>query len=149
MSQFKIVKHLRTLLAIGAIAIAPCTAFAQLYDSGWRIVEADALSDLELTGAGVKINNLIITESGTRKPDQPLGTYEFAASALKRAAGRRDVRVELVGFKADKTPTIVSVVVINIYDEQTNKSATSQHRFVANPTEVAETKTYFIRALIP
>jgi len=138
----------RTLIP-ALIALAPTIAFAQQYDSGWRIVEADALPDLELSGGGIKVNNLLVAESGSRTPDQRLATYEFSVSALKRAPGRRDIRVELFGLTADKTPTIMSAVVINIYDEQANKSSTNTHRFVAKPQEVKDTSTYFIRVLVP
>src|SRR5690349_6805553 len=104
----------RTIIAALFVG-APTLALAQQYDSGWRIVEADALSDLELSGAGVKVNNLVITPDNPIKPDQPLATYQFSVSVLKRVPARRDIRVELVGFKADKTPTILSAVVVNMY----------------------------------
>jgi hypothetical protein len=59
------------------------------------------------------------------------------------------VRVELVGIRNDNQPSIASVIAINISDEQPNKMAVDTHRFVAIPAEIADTKSYFIRVLIP
>jgi hypothetical protein len=140
---------IKRILIAAAIAIAPTAATAQLYDSGWRIVDADTLSDLELNGASVRVNNLVITPDGAVKPGQSLANYEFSVSALKKTPEKRNIRIELVGFKEDKTPTMVSVVVINMYDDQGNKTATGQHRFAAKPDEVKDTKSYFIRVMIP
>jgi hypothetical protein len=140
---------LKYLTTAAFIAVAPSAALAQLYDSGWRIIQADALSDVELSGAGVRINNLVITPDSPIKPGQDLANYEFSASALKKVPEKRNIRIELVGFKADKTPTILSAIAINMYDDQGNKTATGQHRFAAKPEEVKETQTYFLRVMIP
>jgi hypothetical protein len=140
---------LRHAIAAALIAGAPNVALAQLYDSGWRIIQADSLSDVELSGAGVRVNNLVITADNPIKPGQDLANYQFTASVLKKVPEKRNIRIELVGFKADKTPTILSAIVINMYDDQGNKTATGQHRFAAKPEEVKETQTYFIRVMIP
>ena len=134
----------RFLLAV-ILACLPLTAMAQQYDSGWRIIGAE---DLELSGAGVRVNNFVITQSEQPRGN-PLASDTFSASAVKRVAGRRSVRVELVGLKGDKMPTITSILAINFSDEQPNKMQVDQHRFVAFPAEVADTKTYLLRVLIP
>ncbi|WP_431268788.1 hypothetical protein [Dankookia sp. P2] len=139
---------MRKLLLAAMLACLPLSAMAQQYDSGWRIITAEDLADLELSGAGVKVNNFVITQSEQPR-GTPLATYTFSASAVKRVAGRRSVRIELVGLKADKMPTIASIIAINISDEQPNKMQVDQHRFVAFPAEVADTKTYLLRVLIP
>ncbi|TDH58170.1 hypothetical protein E2C06_33980 [Dankookia rubra] len=135
---------MRKLLLAAMLACLPPSAMAQRYDSGRRSITAEGLAGPELSGAGVKVNNVVITRS-----EQPRGAYTFFASAVKRVAGRRSVRIELAGLKGDKRPTISSISAINLGDEQPNRMQLDQHRFIAFPAEVADTRTYLLRVLIP
>jgi hypothetical protein len=122
---------------------------AQQFDTGWKIVASEALSDLEFTGAGLRINNFVISQYEEPKNGSKLTQFTFSAAALKKTVGKRSVLVEIVGFKEDKTPTISSILAINIYDETANKLTTGEHRFLAYPSEVQDTRTYVIRVLVP
>jgi len=140
---------MRVFLLMTAFILCSATAMAQTYDSGWKIVAADALSDLEFTGGGMRLNNFVVTQQAAPKSGSKIASYELTATALKRTTGQRSARIELIGFKEDKTPSICSIVAINIYDENANKVASGEHRFLALPSEVAATTTYLIRVMIP
>lgn len=141
--------------AAAALACAPLAAARaqqpqqqrEVFDSGWRQVAADALTDLELSGAGVRVNNLVVTpEQGAA--GKPIAQHVFSASALKRVAGKRGARVEIVGVDAEGKPTVVSVVAVNFYQEQPNATSNDTHRFLAFPAEVAATKGYWVRMVV-
>ena len=139
------------LAAAAALACAPLAAARaqqqQVFDSGWRQVAADALTDLELSGAGVRVNNLLVTpEQGAA--GKQIAQHVFSASAVKRVAGKRGARVEIVGVDAEGKPTIVSVVAVNFYQEQPNATSNDTHRFLAFPAEVAATKGYWVRMVV-
>ena len=139
------------LAAAAALACAPLAAARaqqqQVFDSGWRQVAADALTDLELSGAGVRVNNLLVTpEQGAA--GKQIAQHVFSASAVKRVSGKRGARVEIVGVDAEGKPTIVSVVAVNFYQEQPNATSNDTHRFLAFPAEVAATKGYWVRMVV-
>lgn len=135
---------MRKSLLAAVMAGLPLSGMARQYDSGWRITTAEDLPDPALSGAGVQVNNLVITQSDQPR-GKPLANYAFSASAVKCTAGRRSLRIKLVGLKGDRMPSIA----INVSDEQPNRMQADQHRFVAFPAEVAETGTYLLRVLIP
>lgn len=134
------------------LALLCCTAAqAQRFDSGWRRITADALSDLELSGGDVRVNNLIVAperDSEARaKPDQ-LATYVFSLSAVKRAPGPRSVFVQVVGVTAQQTPTVMSIIAVSFSDGDVNRLRTDSHRFPAFPGEVGTTTDFFVRVLV-
>jgi hypothetical protein len=145
---------MRRVLLGAALACAPLAAPAQqqtaVFDTGWRQVAPDALPDLELNGDGVRINNLLVAP-GT--PEQgsassPLALYVFSASALKRVAGRRFVRVDLVGLSEDGKPTLVAVLTSSFLDDTPNATSNDRYRFAASPAEFAGTKGYWVRMVV-
>lgn len=134
------------VLAAGTVLAAPASAQG-VFDSGWRQIAASDLPDLELVGSGVRINNLVVTpEPGAA--GKPIATHVFSASGLKREAGRRAARVELVGVGEDGRPTVVSVVAINFAREQPNATGSDTHRFAAFPADIAATKGYWVRMVV-
>ncbi len=139
---------MRRMLLAALVAFAPMSALAQQFDSGWKIVEANDLPDMEFSGAGVRVNNLLLTQVEPPRGGG-MGTYTFSASVVKRATGRRSVRVELVGMRGNGTPSVVSVLVANIYDEAANRSSQDTHRFLALPAEVGDTVRYMVRVVVP
>lgn len=140
-----------TLAAALALAVLTTAAVAQAqrggFDSGWRQVSAAALRDLELEGAGVRVNNLVVSPEGSRGYGSMVG-HSFKASGLKRTPGKRWARIELVRLAADNQPTIVSVVVLNFVNEAANAVDNGTHRFAAIPGEVAGTKDYWVRLVV-
>ena len=139
---------MRKMLLAAVLACVPLLAEAQQYDSGWQIVDAKDISDVEYSGAGVRVNNLLLTQSEAPKGNQ-LATYAFSATVVKRVPGRRSVRVELVGMRADGKPSVVSVLASNIYDEKPNVKAEDSHRFIALVPEVDATVRYMVRVFVP
>ena len=144
---------MRRVFLVAALACAPLAAAsaqqqtAAVFDTGWGQVAPDALPDLELNGAGVRVNNLLVT------PDQgtaggQLATGVFSASAFKRAAGRRSVRVDLVGLADDGKPTLVAVLTPAFLDEAPNATSNDRYRFAASPAEFAGTKRYWVRMVV-
>jgi hypothetical protein len=145
---------MRRVLLAAALACAPLAAPAQqqtaVFDTCWRQVAPDALPDLELNGAGVRINNLLVAPS---TPEQgiagsQLALYVFSASTLKRIAGRRLVRVDLVGLDEDGKPTLVAVLTPSFLDETPNATSNDRYRFAASPAEFAGTKGYWVRMVV-
>jgi hypothetical protein len=140
---------MRKSLLAAIIVFSPMGVMAQEYDSGWSRIAPGDLSNLELSGGGVRLNNFVVARDDPPRSAQPLANYTFSGTALKRVEGRRTVRVELVGMKADNTPTITSSIVFNIASEQPNRTDVNRHRFAAYPGEVEATASYFIRVLVP
>jgi hypothetical protein len=137
------------MLLATVLACVPYLAQAQQFDSGWQIVDAKDLPDVEYSGAGVRVNNLLIAQVEAPKSGDRMGSYTFSASTVKRTPGRRSVRIELVGMRSDGKPSVVSVIAVNIYDEAPNKSSSDQHRFLAIPAEVNDTQRFMIRVVVP
>jgi hypothetical protein len=140
---------MRKVLLAAVVAFSSMGATAREFDSGWSRIAPGDLSNLELSGGGVRLNNFVVARADRPRGDQPMANYTFSATALKRVEGRRNVRVELVGMKADDTPTITSSIVFNIVNEQPNRTAVNRHRFVAHPGEIEATTSYLIRVLVP
>lgn len=141
----------RSMMAAGLACAAAGAAQAQqqqggVFDSGWRQVSAAALPDLELDGAGVRINNLVVSGEPARN-NRAMAQHTFRAASVKRGSGRRQARVELVGLAENGRPTIVSVVLLNLREEA-NATDTGTHRFAAFPDEVAGTKGYWVRLVV-
>ncbi len=91
----------------------------------------------------------MVARADRARGDQPLANDTFSAPALQQAEGRRNVRVALVGMKADDTPTITSSIGFTIANEQPNRTAVDRHRFTAYPSEIAATTSDFIQVLVP
>ncbi|MGK7870069.1 hypothetical protein [Falsiroseomonas sp. E2-1-a20] len=138
----------KTALAV-VMALLPGLAMAQQYDSGWQRIAPADLVNLELTGGGVRLNNFIVAPANAPREGEALVNYSFSASAVKQVEGRRNVRVELVGITADRTPTVTSALVFNISSPQANRAATDQHRFIALQSDIEATEAYFIRVMVP
>jgi hypothetical protein len=126
-------------------------AQAQRFDSTWRRISPEALTDLELSGGDVRLNNLIVAperdDQARGKPDQ-LTTYIFSVSGIKRVAGPRSAFLQIVGMTAQQTPTISSIIALNFSDTEVNRLRTDTHRFPALPREVSATTDYFVRVLV-
>ena len=130
------------------IALCPAVALADAFDSGWKTVDAPDLIDLSISGAGVRVNNLTITKARPSRLDG-LGNYYFTSSVTKQVAEPRDVKITIIGFKEDKTTTIMSGVFRSIDDPQENRVLCLQIEFTAFPADVAATTTYHVRVLVP
>jgi hypothetical protein len=147
----------RVFLMAAALACAPLAAPAQqavpaqqqtaVFDTGWRQVAPDALPDLGLSGAGVRINNLLVQQDQEIAGNQ-LALYVFSASTFKRVAGKRSVRIDLVGFGEDGKPTLIAVLTPIFLDEPPNTTSNDRYRFAASPAEFAGTKSYWVRMVV-
>src|SRR4051812_40648126 len=136
------------IAVVGAVLAFSSGAQAQRFDSGWRRIAPDALSDLELSGGDVRVNNFIVAPEkepqARQQPDQ-LATYMFSLSTVKRAAGPRSAFIQIVGVTAERLPTVSSIVAINFGETETNRLRTDSHRFPAFPKEVGTATDYFVR----
>lgn len=104
------------------------------------------MSDLELEGAGVRVNNLVVSGEAPGA-NRAMTQHAFRATGAKRGAGRRQAWIELVGLAENGRPTIVSVLVLNMRAEA-NATDNASHRFAAFPGEVAGTAGYWVRLVV-
>ena len=127
------------------ILAASLPALAQeAADSGWKRVAKTDLERFDLTAGNVRVNNLVVEREKDSEAAGPATPFEFSASVANRAADRLRIHLQIVGLKADGTPSLASNTYVDV-DPRRNESV--RETFRAPPGVLEETATYFVRAL--
>lgn len=138
-------------LALG-LALAPTLALAQLYDSGWRRIAAGDLEHLELSGAGMRVNNFMVyaeERTGQRNTaEDALRTHLFTASATRQENNAREVFVQIVGAREDGTPTVSAAARANFSPQGGARMQAMRSQTPASQAEVEQTRQYHIRMIV-
>jgi hypothetical protein len=138
-------RSLTRLLALPLLLAAAAPAWAQeATELPWtRVAKAD-LERFEAAAGGVRVNNLVVELQKDADPAGPATPFELSASVANRSADRLRVYVEMVGVKADGTPTFSCNSSVDV-DSRRNDSI--RETFRARPGALEETVAYYVRAL--
>ena len=127
-------------------ALAPATGFAQPTPAElrWTRIPAAELERYEAAIGGVRMNNLAVDiESGT-DPAGPATAHEFSVSVANRGADWRHVLVQLVGARADGTPTLSALAEADV---EPRRNESLRVRFHAAEDEMKQTAVFHLRVL--
>jgi hypothetical protein len=136
----------RRLLPLLALAVLAATAARaqQALELPWtRVVKAD-LERFESGAGNVRVNNLVVERQKDSDPAGPATQFEFSASVANRSPEHVRVYLQIVGLKADGTPSLSCDTYVDV-DSRRNESV--RETFRANPAATDETSTYFVRAV--
>lgn len=144
--------HRRALLilaASGAFTLAASslgTAQAQSSPSElrWTRIPAGDLERYEATIGGLRVNNLALGPEAGIEPAGPATAHEFTFTVANRGSAGQRVMVQLVGQRADGTPTLSTLVEVDV---EPRRNETGRERFYASEEEVKQTAAYYLRVL--
>lgn len=110
----------------------------------WTKVAKTALERFESTAGSVRVNNLVVEKQKDAEGTGPATQFEFSASVANRGGERVRTYLQIVGVKADGTPTLSCDTYVDV-DSRRNDSV--RETFRAAPNAVDETVAYWVRAL--
>jgi hypothetical protein len=132
------------LLLVPFVAAAQPASAQEAAEMKWTRVEKANLDHFEGSAGEVRISNVILERESGSDP-AGLGTpYEFSASVANRSKDRMRILVQIVGVKADGTPTLAAEDSVAI-DSRRNDSIRTTLNAPENVLD--ETVAYYLHAL--
>jgi hypothetical protein len=132
------------LAAVGLSAIAAPIRAQEASELRWTKVAKADLERFESMAGSIRVNNLVVEKQRDADPAGPATQFELSASVANRGSDRVRAYVQIVGVKADGTPTLSCDTYVDV-DGRRNESV--RETFRAPPGAIEETVSYWVRAL--
>jgi hypothetical protein len=129
------------LIAAAALAPARAQDAAELH---WTKVAKADLERFESAAGNVRVNNVVVQKQKDGEGAGPATQFEFSASVANRGGDRVRVYLQIVGVKADGTPTLSCDTYVDV-DSRRNESVRETFRAAASAADDAA--SYWVRAL--
>jgi len=128
---------------LAAVASAPARA-QEAAELRWTKVAKADLERFESSAGSVRVNNLVVEKQKDAEGTGPATQFEFSASVANRGGDRVRVYLQIVGTKADGTPTLSCDTYVDV-DPRRNESV--RETFRAPASAIDDTGSYWMRAL--
>jgi hypothetical protein len=133
------------VLALPAVASAqPASAQPAPAELRWTRIPTAELERYQAAIGGVRLNNFTIGAEAGRESAGPATAQEFGVSVANRGADGRRVILQLVGQRADGTPTFSTETEVSV-EPRRNESARAS--FFAAEEDMQQTAAYHLGVL--
>ena len=135
------------LLRLTLFLLLPWMAFAQsgaADEYPWTRIPAPELDKFEARLGDVRVNNFVLEQASRASPTSAATLYELSAAVANRSKVDRHVVVQVIGLKADATPSLLSDANLDI---ENRHSETLRSTLMVPEHAVSDTVAYYIRVL--
>ncbi|GAC1347550.1 MAG: hypothetical protein NVSMB18_32820 [Acetobacteraceae bacterium] len=135
------------LVRLLLLLLLPVMAHAQpktVEEYPWTRVPAPELDKFEVRLGDLRVNNLAFEQASRSAPAGAATIHEFSASVANRSKADRHVLVQVIGIKADATPSLSSDVNVDV---ENRHSETVRSSLMIPEHAIGDTTAYYIRVL--
>ena len=134
---------LTTVIIPLLLAAAPARA-QSAEETPWARVSRADLERFESNAGSARVNNMVIARDPTGEGAGPAAPFEFSASVANRGGDRLRVYLQIVGVKADGTPTLSCNTYVDV---EGRRNGAVHESFRAPEAAVAGTEVFWVRLL--
>lgn len=135
------------IVAVFVSFVNVTTAFAEVFDTDWKMMNVKEFEDLQISGKDVRVNNFIVSQ-GTNFMYGKAQVLELSVSAINRSTERRNVSIQIIGLKSDGKPAFAMSAEPNFSMVQPGKSEDIKRRILINGNPITDAAQYLVRIII-
>lgn len=129
------------------LLLFPLAAHAQtrlVEEFPWTRVPAAEFDTFEAKIGDLRVNNFALDPVSRAAPAGPATPHDFSASVANRSKADRHILVQVIGVKADATPSLASDASLDV---ENRHSETLRSTLMLPERAIGETVAYYVRIL--